>query len=77
MVTYLLSEQCLTAVADPGEIEFLQQIINSCLASNGLEPWPKISVEAYELDSRHLIFARPLPPVSRRLEGVFPRLKRL
>ena len=76
MVTYLLSEQYIVAVADSGEIEFLQQIINSCLVSNGLEPWAKVSVEAFEMNSRYLIFARSIPPVSKRLDGIFPRLMR-
>lgn len=76
MVTYHLSDNSISAVVGPGEINNLHALINSCLISNGLEPWERISVEAFELGSSCLIFARPGPPAARRLYGSFPRLKR-
>ncbi len=76
MVTYFLSDSFLNAVAQSDELNYLHSLINSCLVAKGFEPWSKIKVEAFELDCQYLIFARPVSPAGRRLEGSFPRLKR-
>lgn len=67
MVTYLLDERCLAAIAGDEETEELPRLIRCCLASQGLEPWERMAVDAFSMNGLSLLLARPVPPPPRRL----------
>lgn len=59
MVTYCLDDGCLAAIADEVELEYAGALIRACLEGSGIRPWEKLELDAFSLNGRTLLLARP------------------
>jgi len=76
MVTYIISEDCVALFLAPGQLHDMEALVRFCLVREGLEPWDRIEGELFDRGDGLLLIARPLPPLLRRLDDNFPRLRR-
>lgn len=77
MITYTVTQDAVAVILDDSEHTPLKNLIENCLISYGLEPWPDIEAEQFTLCGESLVIARPRAPLSMRTGRSTPRLRRL
>jgi hypothetical protein len=54
----------------------LQNAVITALSAAGCDPWRDMEAEIYTYGKTKLLIARPSAPLSSRVSGAFPRLRR-
>lgn len=76
MITYHVDRDAVALGLSESEINMAALLVRRCLREHGIRPWDRVESEVFSLPGVNLLIARPCPPMTKRVDGSVPRLKR-
>ena len=76
MITYHVDPEAVALGLNENEIHIASLLVKRCLREHGICPWERVESEVFSLPGLNLLIARPSPPMTQRVDGRVPRLKR-